>query len=197
MLLRDWQLLCVVAFAPNYGIAYLPGVSSKERWTRLAASSNDPLVASRRAFFGFGGLAVVLSGKGSMAAENRLFDSYPLLTNRVLEQIRIWEQEEANMVQYGGELARGDAGNQGKVSAYPALLVPILDLEQQVQEMRRVLEQRENYASILALLQQPQYEMVALKRTFNDFADNIYYSDPDRANLYLGGGGTSVLLVSF
>ena len=23
---------------------------------------------------------------------------------------------------------------------------------------------------------------------FNAFADNIYYSDPDRANLYLGGG---------
>jgi hypothetical protein len=103
-----------------------------------------------------------------MASENRLFDSNPLLTNRVLKQIRIWEQEEVNMVQYGGKLACGGAGNQGKVSAYPALLVPILDLEHQVLEMQCVLEQRENYASILALLQQPQYEMVALKRTFND-----------------------------
>ncbi len=26
------------------------------------------------------------------------------------------------------------------------------------------------------------------KKAFNAFADNIYYSDPDRANLYLGGG---------
>jgi hypothetical protein len=25
---------------------------------------------------------------------------------------------------------------------------------------------------------------------FNAFADNIYYSDPDRANLYLAGGAT-------
>jgi hypothetical protein len=28
------------------------------------------------------------------------------------------------------------------------------------------------------------------KKTFNAFSDNIYYSDPDRANLYLGGGAT-------
>ena len=29
---------------------------------------------------------------------------------------------------------------------------------------------------------------VEAKKTFNAFADNIYYSDPDRANAYLGGG---------
>ena len=27
-------------------------------------------------------------------------------------------------------------------------------------------------------------------KTFNAYGDNIYYSDPDRANLYLGGGAT-------
>lgn len=187
------HLFLIIAIASNFVTALLQGLSHRrEPKTQLAATPNDAFVTSRRAFFGIGGLAVMLSGvpQSSNAADNRLFDSNPLLTNRVLEQIRIWEQEEANMVQYGGELARGDAGNQGKVSAYPALLVPILDLQQQAQEMQRQLEQRANYPSVLALLQQPQYETVALKRTFNDFADNIYYSDPDRANLYLGGGGT-------
>ena len=29
---------------------------------------------------------------------------------------------------------------------------------------------------------------IQFKKAFNAFADNIYYSDPDRANLYLGGG---------
>jgi hypothetical protein len=31
---------------------------------------------------------------------------------------------------------------------------------------------------------------VTFKKTFNRYGDNIYYSDPDRANLYLGGGAT-------
>jgi hypothetical protein len=198
MMRRSWwgfvaHLLLAAGVAPHQGTAFVPGLTRGEHGTRLAATPDDALVTSRRTFLGVGGLAgVVLTSlpQESGAADRRLFDDNPLWTNRVLEQIRIWEQEEANMVQYGGELARGDAGNQGKVSAYPSLLVPILDLEQQVQEMQRTLQQRENYASVLALLQQPQYETVALKRTFNDFADNIYYSDPDRANLYLGGGGT-------
>ena len=31
---------------------------------------------------------------------------------------------------------------------------------------------------------------------FNAFADNIYYSDPDRANLYLGGGAEPTTIQS-
>jgi hypothetical protein len=181
-----WQcVLLILLVWPEYGTAWQGRVFRGERWT-----PNDSLVTSRRAF-GFTSLAVILSVPqvSTAATDNRLFESNSLLTNRVLEQIRIWEQEEANQLQYGGELARGDAGNQGKVSAYPSLLVPILELDQQLQEMQRALVKRENYATVLALLQQPQYETVALKRAFNDFADNIYYSDPDRANLYLGGGG--------
>ena len=40
------------------------------------------------------------------------------------------------------------------------------------------------------ILSQPKYQTKELKRIFNAFADNIYYSDPDRANLYLAGGAT-------
>ena len=31
---------------------------------------------------------------------------------------------------------------------------------------------------------------ISHQKIFNAFADNIYYSDPDRANVYLGGGAT-------
>jgi hypothetical protein len=41
------------------------------------------------------------------------------------------------------------------------------------------------------------YDTIAFKRIFNAYADNVYYSDPDRANLYLGGGGTSHLIYMF
>jgi hypothetical protein len=130
-------------------------------------------------------------------------------TNRIMEQIRIWEQDEADQMQYHGELERGDAGNRGKVEAYPSLLVPILQIHQQLQHIQQLLvvvatpgsdpkttAERDNrrrmdrYTTVMDLLQQPQYDIIAFKRIFNAYADNIYYSDPDRANVYLGGGGT-------
>jgi len=52
------------------------------------------------------------------------------------------------------------------------------------------------YSSILALFvyvlgSKDVYEVKTFKKTFNRYADNIYYSDPPRrANLYLGGGTT-------
>ena len=42
----------------------------------------------------------------------------------------------------------------------------------------------------LAILQDEKYEKIQFKKIFNQYGDNIYYSDPDRANLYLGGGAT-------
>jgi hypothetical protein len=131
-------------------------------------------------------------------------------TNRIMEQIRIWEQDEADQMQYHGELERGDAGNHGKVEAYPSLLVPILQIDQQLQHIQQLLvvvatpgsdppltaerddrrRRMDRYTTVMDLLQQPQYDIIAFKRIFNAYADNIYYSDPDRANVYLGGGGT-------
>jgi hypothetical protein len=36
------------------------------------------------------------------------------------------------------------------------------------------------------LISRFEYSKIGLKRMFNRFADNIYYADPDRANVYLG-----------
>lgn len=106
-------------------------------------------------------------------------------------QIRIWEQAEADNLKYGGELEAGDAGNKGKVGAYPKLLLPILKIDQELEEIKILVREEDrskSWAKALAILQKDQYEKIQFKKAFNAYGDNIYYSDPDRANLYLGGG---------
>lgn len=87
----------------------------------------------------------------------------------------------------------GDAGNKGKVGAYPKLLIPILKIDQEL-ELVKALVRDENrsatWPSALKILKNGKYEKSAFKKTFNAYGDNIYYSDPERANLYLGGGAT-------
>lgn len=132
----------------------------------------------------------------SAGARDELFRPNPL-TNPVLEQLRILEQAEKDTIQYKGELEKGNAGNKGKVDAYPSLLVPILKIDQELKEVRSLVRSggdtkpsQEALSKALAILQQPTYEKINFKKTFNRYGDNIYYSDPDRANLYLGGGAT-------
>jgi len=122
------------------------------------------------------------------SSDSPLFKPNPL-TNGVLEQIRIWEQDQADNLKYDGVLERGDAGNKGQTSAYPQLLVPILVMARELDVVTGAVGDPSRYAAALRLLQQPKYSKLEFKRVFNAFADNIYYSDPDRANLYLAGGG--------
>jgi hypothetical protein len=133
------------------------------------------------------GTFITTSGAGA-ATDDVLFKKNPLL-NPILEQIRIWEQAEADNIRYGGELERGDAGNMGKVDAYPKLLVPILQMAYELERINQLVQNRDGYSEANSLLQQERYQKIPFKRVFNAYADNIYYSDPDRANLYLAGGG--------
>jgi hypothetical protein len=91
-------------------------------------------------------------------------------------------------------LETGDAGNKGKVSAYPRLLVPILKIQDELTEVQTLVHDKENpkqsWKKALAILQREQYTKINFKKIFNAYSDNIYYSDPDRANAYLGGGAT-------
>lgn len=129
-------------------------------------------------------------------ARDELFRPNPL-TNPVLEQVRIWEQAEKDTIQYHGELEKGDAGNRGKVDAYPSLLVPILKIDKELNQVKTLIRSdgetkpsKEAMSKAVSILQQPTYEKVNFKKIFNKYGDNIYYNDPDRANLYLGGGAT-------
>lgn len=126
-------------------------------------------------------------------AKNEVFRKNPLM-NPVLEQMRIWEQAEADELKYGGELERGDAGNKGKVEAYPRMLVPILGISNDLDKVNQLVSKEpagmDVWKEARQILAKPEYEKVAFKKIFNRYGDNIYYSDPDRANVYLGGGAT-------
>lgn len=132
------------------------------------------------AFIGIPGVA--------SAKEDPLFKPNPL-TNPVLEKIRIWEQAEADEIKYGGELAPGSPKGR---EAYAKLLVPILEIQNDLDAVNNFVHQEDNGGLDLAreLLEKPQLQNKALKKTFNAHSDNIYFSDPDRANLYLAGGAT-------
>jgi hypothetical protein len=120
----------------------------------------------------------------------------PMLTSSLLEQYRIWDQDMADNLKYGGELERGDAGNQGRVDAYPELLVPIVRMQDDLAHIQSLVSSAaaaagpDEWRQVQHIVTQPPYETKMFKTIFNAYGDNIYYSDPDRANLYLAGGAT-------
>mmetsp|Transcript_30117 Transcript_30117/g.43805 ORF Transcript_30117/g.43805 Transcript_30117/m.43805 type:complete len:283 (-) Transcript_30117:64-912(-) len=121
-------------------------------------------------------------------AKDELFKPNPL-TNPVLEQVRIWNQAEADQLNYGGELAPGSPKGR---AAYAKLLVPVLEIERDLKTTNDLVRQPNGAGLEKAndILSKSQFVKINFKKVFNAFADNIYYSDPDRANLYLGGGAT-------
>lgn len=196
-------VLVTVAFALSVHPQYAFGTSALNRRRSVssmahASSSCDEAKKStysqgRRGFLALAltNLAILITPNAA-TARDEIFKPNPL-TSSVLEQIRIWEQAEADNLKYGGELEAGDAGNKGKVSAYPKLLMPILTIEKELEEVNTLVHgdnRSISWPKALEILRDPKYEKISFKKTFNAYGDNIYYSDPDRANLYLGGGAT-------
>lgn len=134
------------------------------------------------------GLSSVFSFSSPSVAKDELFKPNPL-TNGFLEKIRILEQAEADNLQYNGELAPGSSPEK---AAYVKMLVPILVIGQDIEELDKLVHSPDGGGLVEAekILLKPAFEKKNFKKIFNAFADNIYYSDPDRANLYLGGGAT-------
>ena len=194
----------LVSLAPDYGAAFS---SSRCQPSRLSTSlfargparpgveDRDGSVRRREAvqLIAFFSAASTSSPAG---AESQLFKPNPL-TNGVLEKIRILEQDEKDNIQYGGELESGDA-KPSTVEQYVALLKPVLEIEGDLKRIetlvRAELSTKEDYLKMLdgvdEIISKTIFDKIAFKRTFNAYSDNIYYSDPDRANLYLGGGAT-------
>lgn len=129
-------------------------------------------------------------------ASSDLFKPNPL-TNSALEQLRIWNQDEADNIKYGGELESGSA-KPGAFEQYVDLLQPILGVKSDLESINQLisgndqLTTKEEYIGMIdkvnEILSHEIFVKIQFKKAFNAFADNIYYSDPDRANLYLGGG---------
>lgn len=189
-------LIVVLAVEPTLSFAPAFCKESPRSCVSLQAKKHEgeTLDSGRRgAICALLGAAALLPAASAMA-EDKLFRPNPL-TNGVLEQMRIWNQEEADTIQYGGELAPGDAGNKGKVEAYPRLLVPIVQIATDLTTVNTLVrvdanDRTASWTKAQTILAQPQYQKLAFKKIFNAYGDNIYYSDPDRANAYLGGGAS-------
>ena len=194
----------LVSLAPDYGAAFSSSRCPPSRLStslfargpaRPGVEDRDGSVRRREAvqLIAFFSAASTSSPAG---AESQLFKPNPL-TNGVLEKIRILEQDEKDNIQYGGELESGDA-KPSTVEQYVALLKPVLEIEGDLKRIetlvREELSTKEDYLKMLdgvdEIISKTIFDKIAFKRTFNAYSDNIYYSDPDRANLYLGGGAT-------
>jgi len=157
------------------------------QWLHIEALHMAP---SRRCLIRNIGLICTISAQ-RVCAVDELFKPNPLTSN-VLEQIRIWEQAEADTIKYKGELTGGDVGKRDSSGAYAELLVPILGIAAELESIDRLLHEKglAELADARRVLQQTKYDKINFKKVFNAYGDNIYYSDPDRANVYLGGGAT-------
>lgn len=108
------------------------------------------------------------------------------MTSKPLEFLRILEQEEADNIRYDGTLAGATPPTQPVL-----LLTPIARIEAQLRECRGAIVDPEGWEALRTRLTSPPFSKKEFKRTFNAYADNIYYSpESDRANAYLGGGAT-------
>mmetsp|Transcript_12918 Transcript_12918/g.29488 ORF Transcript_12918/g.29488 Transcript_12918/m.29488 type:complete len:295 (+) Transcript_12918:120-1004(+) len=189
--------------APDYGAAFSssrcpPARLSTSLFARRPARGGEECDGSvgRREAVQLIALLSAAASSSPAGAEPQLFKPNPL-TNGLLEKIRILEQDEKDNIQYGGELESGDA-KPSTVEQYVALLEPVLEIEGDLMRIevlvRGDLSTKEDYLRMLdsvdEIISKSIFDKIAFKKTFNAYSDNIYYSDPDRANLYLGGGAT-------
>ena len=97
------------------------------------------------------------------------------LKNPVLEAIRKIDQVDPDT----------EFQNVNKV----ILLVPIIDIEKDIQSVSQLITaDASSLSRANVILTNKKFDTAPFKKTFNRYSDNIYYSDPERANIYLGGG---------
>ena len=93
----------------------------------------------------------------------------------------------------GDELA--PVAKDGKPS--PVVLVPLLQAQQRLKEVAELIEANnlDSWRDASSVLRQKPFTPTKeLKRLFNAYTDNIYFSDASRKNMYLDG---SAMLVCF
>lgn len=142
----------------------------------LYIAANGPrapdMYTSRRVWLATG---AALAGAPALASAN-------WLSSEPLERVRRLEQELAD-AKYG-ELAPIDDGTGGAKR-----LVPILQLRAALAALQDQAADPANWRALADRVQRdPALETKALKRMFNFYSDNIYFSDERRANVYLLGG---------
>lgn len=104
------------------------------------------------------------------------------LTNPVLEAFRKIDQLESD---------------ETLDSQKAILLYPIIEISKDIENIKEKLvmmtrQEDDKKLSVLndikIILSSNKYNAKEFKKTFNRYSDNIFYQDPRRANIYLGGG---------
>jgi len=151
------------------------------------------------------GFSVGASGvKECWAASGAPWESSPVQTSPVLEKFRKLEQTEKDLLMYQSELAdpNDKTTNQSVERLIP--LLRLLDLLKGIATKAETLESEEGAAKLLAEVEAVANKLPAkakrregdvvnvpgLKLVFNTYSDNIFFSDPERSNIYLKGGAT-------
>ena len=101
-----------------------------------------------------------------------------LASNKILETIRKADQLEID-----------DRFSTETNSVF--LLLPIVEFEDGLNNAVTRLgkdKSDETLTSIRSFLFQSKYDTKNLKKLFNRYSDNIYYTEPEKANIYLAGG---------
>ena len=102
------------------------------------------------------------------------------LTNPVLEAMRKIDQMDMDI----------EKSNQKAL-----ILYPIIEISKEIEQVKSKLiainineNEKALVNEIQSILASPKYVPKEFKKIFNRYSDNIFYQDPRRANLYLGGG---------
>ena len=149
-------------------------VLTRSRETSEAISKNDRTKISRRTilstiFPAALASASLLAKPQVSLAKDELFKPNPL-TNKLLEQVRILEQAEADNIKYGGELAPGSPKGR---EAYAKLLVPILEIQRDLKEVNELahVDNGDGLDAANRILSKPQFEKIKFKKIFNAFGE--------------------------
>ncbi len=91
--------------------------------------------------------------------------------------MRILEQAEADDIKYGGELAPGSPKGRDE---YAKLLVPILDIQQDIIKVKELVSSSDGRGleEAMIILNKPQFDKLKFKKTFNAFGKlpaNVFF----------------------
>jgi len=136
------------------------------------AYSTPPQLSRRAALHAAGGLTTISFSSSAFAADDSWAKSVGLappersgLQSKLLEKARIFLQDSADEIQYGGQegLAPG-----GPPSALPALqLIPIVRMQLVLDDLRPSLTDVSKWDKVLLTIERAPFETVALKKIFN------------------------------
>ena len=113
-----------------------------------------------------------------MVANANAISNENFLTSPILEKVRLLEQIDHD---------DSDASSNKVILMVPIVSI-LKDLDFIGDSLKTYDISEDKLENVRQILFNSKYSTAFFKKTFNRYSDNIFYSDSDRANLYLAGG---------